>query len=120
MQGLGYQGLLRDMGIEATLEVHCDSSAARGIAKRRGLGKMRHIELQSLWVQEKLARGAFRLYRVQGTENPADLFTKHLAEKSVMSCLKLLACDLRAGRTDLAPGLRAGRRKEGKVINYDG
>ena len=115
-QGLGYQGLLIDLGIIVCLEVHCDSSAARGIAKRRGLGKMRHIELQTLWIQEKLARGAFRLHKVLGTENPADLFTKHLAEKQIQQHLDFLDCKLQGGRADSAPELRAGRRREGQGV----
>ena len=113
-QGLGYQALLRDFSIELPLELHCDSAAARGIAKRRGLGKQRHIELQTLWIQEKVARGALRIHRILGTENPADLLTKHLPEKCILNCLKFMGCELRHGRADSAPSLRAGRRREGK------
>ena len=112
-QGLGYQGLLRDFGIEMPLEMHCDSAAARGIAKRRGLGKQRHIDLQTLWIQEKLAHGAFRLHAIRGTENPADLLTKHLPERGVLSCLRFMGCELAKGRAESAPDLRAGRRREG-------
>ena len=78
-QGLGYQGLVQDFGVVLLLELHCDSAAARGIAKRRGLGKQRHIDLQSLWIQEKLAQGAFRLNPIIGKENPSDLLTKHFS-----------------------------------------
>ena len=52
---------MQDFGVVLPLELHCDSPATRGIAKRRGLGKQRHIDLQSLWIQEKLAQGAFQL-----------------------------------------------------------
>ena len=68
--GLGYQGLMQDFGVSLPLELHCDSAAARGIAKRRELGKQRHIDLQSLWTQEKMAQGAFRLNPISGLENP--------------------------------------------------
>ena len=114
-QGLGYKGLMQDFGLELPIEIHCDSAAARGIAKRRGLGKMRHIELQTLWIQEKVARGAVKLNRILGTANPADLFTKHLPEKCISKCLKFLHCELRSGRPQSAPELRAGKRREGKV-----
>jgi hypothetical protein len=112
-QGLGYQALMRDFSLEFPLELHCDSAAARGVAKRRGLGKLRHIDLQTLWIQEKLAHGAFRLYAVRGTENPADLLTKHLPERGLLTCLEFMGCEFAKGRAESAPDLRAGRRREG-------
>ena len=110
-QGLGLQGLLSDLEIAMPLELHCDSSAARGIARRRGLGKLRHIELQTLWIQEKLARGAFRLHAVPGKVNPADLCTKHLPERCLLEHLKFLGCELKEGRAASAPKLRGTETK---------
>ena len=40
-QGLGYQALLRDLGVGAPLRVWTDSTAAIGICTRQGLGKLR-------------------------------------------------------------------------------
>ena len=37
-------------------EVIIDSSAAKGIASRRGLGKVRHIEVHQLWLQDKVQK----------------------------------------------------------------
>jgi len=76
--GLGYQSLLRDLGVELPLRVWTDSTATIGICGRSGLGKLRHIDTQCLWLQQKIRRGAFELRKVKGTDNPADLFTKHL------------------------------------------
>ena len=47
-QGLGYQALLRDFGVEAHLRVWTDSSAAIGICSRQGLGKLRHLDTHTL------------------------------------------------------------------------
>ena len=58
---------------------HVDANAAIGIASRRGLGKIRHIETQELWLQEHVRSGNITLVKVPGSENPADLMTKHLA-----------------------------------------
>ena len=49
---LGLICLLRDMGQEFQGEINCDSSAALGIAQRQGVGKLRHVRTQALWVQE--------------------------------------------------------------------
>ena len=75
-EGLGMQSLLRDMGWEAEVVIWSDSSTAKGVAARRGLGKMRHVELRYLWVQEAVKRGRVRLEKVRGTDNPADHLTK--------------------------------------------
>ena len=70
------QSLLRDLGWEAEVRVWTDSSTAKGVAARRGLGKMRHVELRFLWVQEKVRGGKIRLHKVPGLVNVADHLTK--------------------------------------------
>ena len=45
--------LLMDLGIEVKLSVLTDASAAKGIASRIGLGKVRHIEVNQLCFQER-------------------------------------------------------------------
>ena len=51
---MGVQSVISDMGVNYKLQVLTDSSAAKRIASRRGLGKVRHIEVNQLWVQEKV------------------------------------------------------------------
>ena len=41
-EGMGMQAVLRDFGFQAKLEVHSDATAAIGICKRQGLGRVRH------------------------------------------------------------------------------
>ena len=55
--------------------ISTDSSSAKSFASKRGLGKMRHIEVKDLWLQEAVCRGRIKLFKVIGTKNPADLFT---------------------------------------------
>jgi hypothetical protein len=107
--GLGYQSLLRDLGIALPLRVWTDSTATIGICARDGLGKLRHIDTQCLWLQQKVRSGAIELRKVKGTENPADLFTKHLANaNTVEALLKLFSLEYRGGRAETAPRLREG------------
>ena len=77
--GLGVRALLEDFGIELRLNIHSDSSAARGHVGRLGLGKMRHIQTRYLWVQERIREGHFGVVCIKGTKNPADLLTKPLS-----------------------------------------
>ena len=76
-QGLGYQALLKDLGVTAPLRVWTDSSAALGICSRQGLGKLRHLDTHTLWVQQAVRSGRLQLKKVPGESNPADLLTKH-------------------------------------------
>ena len=48
---LGIQTLYRDLGVELPIRTWTDLSAALGIGGRQGLGKLRHLECHSLWVQ---------------------------------------------------------------------
>ena len=48
------------------------------LAARRGCGKTRHLQLKLLWLQEKLAAGAFQLHLVPTKNNLSGLQTKSL------------------------------------------
>ena len=76
--GLGTQAAFKDIGLEVALTVFSDSSAARSMASRRGLGRCRHVQTRFLWLQERVALGHLRLATVAGTANVADLLTKSL------------------------------------------
>ena len=78
---LGQQSLMSDLGMKVAVRVWTDSSAAVGICGRSGLGKLRHVQTHTLWVQERVRSGAIELRKVCGDVNPADLFTKHLASR---------------------------------------
>ena len=69
-EALGIVALLSDMGVEAIGEVYADSSAALGIAQRQGMGKVRHIRTQALWVQEVRVTGRLAYKKVLGSRNP--------------------------------------------------
>ena len=52
-QAIGLQSLAADMHWKLLPRVYSDATAAIGISKRRGLGKIRHLHCADLWVQEK-------------------------------------------------------------------
>ena len=106
-QGLGFQALLHDMGLEVPLRIWTDSSAAMGIAGRQGLGKLRHLDTHTLWVQQAVRTGRFELRKVPGEQNPADLLTKHsqTAER-LAKLVELFGAEFRGGRAAAAPQLR--------------
>ena len=65
-QTLGIVSMARDMGEELRAVVHSDSSAALAMSQRVGLGKVRHIEVQYLWIQERYASKGLDLHKVRG------------------------------------------------------
>ena len=86
VRGLGAQAMSAEVGIagaEGPLELHTDSSAAKGFACRRGAGKARHVETRLLWLQQAVAERRIRVKKVRGSENPADLLTKSLGQDAV-------------------------------------
>ena len=56
------------------------TSAASAAAKREGAGKLRHINISSLWIQEKQDLDESERRKGLDTENPSDLMRKVLAE----------------------------------------
>ena len=77
MEALGVQSLMNDMGwnVEVVV-VWTDSNVAKSVACRSGLGKMRHVELKYLWVQELVKTGRIMVRKERGEANVADHLTK--------------------------------------------
>ena len=64
-EGLGVSTLLRDLGEPAPkVRMHLDATAAKGIIERKGLSKVRHVEVDILWLQELQARRLLPLNKV--------------------------------------------------------
>ena len=79
--------------VEARLST--DSSAAKAVANRRGLGKLRHVELKWLWVQDMVKEGRVKLKTVRGDENVADHLTKPKTRADIEELLKTVGAEFR-------------------------
>ena len=97
------KAMLSDMGIDKKLHVLTDSSAAKGIASRRGLGKVRHIEVNQLWIQDKVAQGEIELVKVPGNANIADALTKAVESSELQWHMEQTATAIVDGRHELMP-----------------
>ena len=100
---LGLVQLTADWGCERAAKVYADSSAAIGIVRHKGVGKIRHLDTRLLWIQERVQAGDLEVVKVAGCENPADLMTKHLSDEALSGCLARLGCWPREGRAASAP-----------------
>ncbi len=59
--------------------------------------------MAQLWVQDLVRSQACRLYKVLGTENPADLLTKPLPRTEIDGHLRRLGLSRATGRAATAP-----------------
>ena len=51
VEGLGMQSIMHDLGCTMRIRLWVDSSAAKSISSRIGLGRVRHLEVKFLWLQ---------------------------------------------------------------------
>ena len=51
-EAIGIQQLAASWDLELGIGVHVDSSAALSVTARKGNGKLRHVRIGHLWVQE--------------------------------------------------------------------
>ncbi len=104
-QGLGALTLLKDMGVSMKLKIKTDASVAKSIASRRGIGRVRHIEVNQLWLQERVNKGQIEIEKVNGKINRADLLTKHEDWHHIQSHMTWLNCKFESQRHTLMPRL---------------
>ena len=74
------QTAAKEVGIEVgdlSVEIATDLSGAKSFASRRGSGRIRLFEVKWLWLLQVVADGRFRMTKVAGAKNPADILTKY-------------------------------------------
>ena len=65
-QSIGIQSVLKDLGVEVGIQLYTDASTAQGITKRKGIGKVKHIEVNQLWIQDRVRKGDIEIEKVGG------------------------------------------------------
>ena len=97
-----------------------DANAAIGIVQRRGLNKLRHVELDVLWIQEQQARRLLPLRKVPGPRNPSDMMTKNVDQAHIELYLDLLNLRFGTGRADIAQNLHlVGEKRKQAACESD-
>ena len=81
---MGFQSLLQEIGVNVKLQLKCDASAAVGIVKRKGLGRIRHIDVTQLWLQAKVSQGVIEILKVNTKENVSDGLTKGVSRNEII------------------------------------
>ena len=98
--------------------------AAKGMIERKGLSKVRHLDVNVLWLQEQCARKLLPVSKVPGEDNPADLMTKHLVAPKIQKNIETLHMKYAGGRAGKAAQLHGLGRSDGGnaaiVMGYNG
>ena len=100
---MGIASMFRDMGVQYSITLFTDSSAAKGISSRRGLGKVRHIELNQLWLQDQVARGKISVRKIRGEDNFSDSLTKHSNPERIQQTMHGTLNKIIGGRHAIMP-----------------
>ena len=90
--------LSHEWGQAVVGRVYADGTSALAMAKRKGCGKLRHINVGLLWVQEKKAQDIIEFKKVEGKVNPADLMTKHVGPATLSDLCRILNTPWERGR----------------------
>ena len=97
------RSVMADFGITVNLTIKSDATAAIGMAKRQGLGKVRHLAVSDLWVKQRVRMKELNLEKYPGKENPADLLTKILTRDHNQYLMGKVGLFLEDGRPEIAP-----------------
>ena len=96
---------MNDLGVYRKLKCKTDASVAKSIASRRGAGKIRHIEVNQLWLQQRVANGDVLIEKCGTGENIADLLTKHQSADAIDKHLKGTHSFIGGERSSMMPRL---------------
>ena len=114
---LGMRSAMKDWGVESSGVVYADSSAALAIANRRGAGKLRHVNISALWIQEKQDLHQLEMRKILGTENPADLMTKYLTRSVMDTHFGFLSQRRESGRAKSGLNIQGSNQTQSEVLS---
>ena len=99
------------MGRTINIDVETDSTAAIGMCFRTGVGKIRHIQVRWLWIQDAIRDQTVRFRKVESTDNEAHMGTPRFRRTDTSSLIAEIAAQANPMQT--AFGLdRDNKRRE--------
>ena len=116
-EAMGIKSLPEDIGISCSIVLKTDAAAALGVVSRRGIGKMRHINTQEIWMQYATRNQEIEVQKIDGDNHIADILTKNV--QAVVLEKNMAA--MRFRRTETAQqGSRHITEKQISAVSSDG
>ncbi|XP_047949664.1 secreted RxLR effector protein 161-like [Salvia hispanica] len=87
------RGILKDFGVvQESVAVGCDNNSALCVSKHQVYHeRSKHIDVHLHFIREKIDEGEVKVFKVDTTENPADMLTKPVSRSKLGSCMKLVS-----------------------------
>ena len=73
------------LGAKYLSEELCRTLPLVGVVQRQGAGKVKHLSIRQLWVQERESRDELVISKLPREHNVADLLTHHYSESEWQS-----------------------------------
>ena len=102
-EGMGMLSTMQEFEIQAQLKVKGDAVAAIGIVKRQGLGRVRHLAVADLWIQQKAKKGSVIYEKLAGYSNTSDIMTKPVEADVLNRHMDAMGFEFREGRHESTP-----------------
>ena len=102
-EGIGMKNIAKDLSIYYDIHLYTDSSAAMGMVARKGMGKVRHVEVSELWIQDAVRNNVLTVNKVKGEDNPADMLTNYFEQGKIHQHCHGMRLVPEGGRPDSAP-----------------
>ena len=88
------------VGCDACMVARTDSSVARAISQRAGVGRVRHLQTSCLWIQQWVSMRRLRVAAIPTQMNSADAGTKILTAKRLQMLCGVVGNGTRVGTTN--------------------
>ena len=72
--------------------LHTDADVARAFCHKRGVGRMKHLDVRHCWLQEELEKGSFKVRRVDRKFNASDMLTHSPSAEELRKFLPKIGC----------------------------
>ena len=96
------QRTARDLGIRLHIRIMMDATAGIAIASRRGLGKVKHVDTNFLWVQEVIQNKKIHICKKHTSQMLADVMTKPVTEQLMNRMMTTMNFEYRTGQHPLS------------------
>ena len=110
-EAMGVASLVEDSSCSMRIVVLADSNAALGVVRRKGDGRLRHVKVGMLWIQDLREADEVMFKRVEGVKNPADLMTKNNPLRIIDEHCSRIRLKADEGRAALASKLSRGVKR---------
>ena len=74
-QALGMRSMLRDLSVHVNIKLLTDATTGKAIVSRRGIGRLRHIDVADLWIQQHVKDGDLDVVNLKNSFNSSGAMT---------------------------------------------